>query len=265
MSRPNFFQNLFGEGAPREPENLDTQEFYDLLGVAKDASAAAIKKAYRKKALKHHPDRGGDEAIFKEIQAAYDVLSDPEKKQLYDQYGKQGVENGGQQGSQAGASDLFSAFFGGARGTGRSRGPRKGRDIVHKLKVTLEQLYNGKTFKLAVNRQVLQNPDETPQVCVTCNGQGAVMQSRQLGPGMIQQMQVKCPTCNGLRYDCKMKKERKVLEVVIERGMGNGAAIRFAGESDQKPGQLPGDIIFVIDEQPHAMFQRQGRHLVMKV
>ena len=129
---------------------------------------------------------------------------------------------------------------------------------MHKLKVTLEQLYNGKTFKLAVHRQVLENPDETPKECETCGGQGVVLQSRQLGRGMYQQMQGTCPACNGLRYDCKMKKERKVLDVVIEKGMGNGAAIRFAGESDQKPGQLPGDIIFVIQEQPHQTFQRQG-------
>ena len=105
--------------------------------------------------------------------------------------------------------------------------------MVHKLKCTLEQLYNGKTFKLAVQRQVMANPDQEPEICSTCNGQGAVLQTRQLGRGMIQQVQTTCPACNGLRYNTEMKSEKKVLEVIIEKGMSDGAAIRFAGESDQ--------------------------------
>ena len=111
MSRPNFFQNLFGDAGSNGTPASDTNEYYDLLGVPKEASAVDIKKAYRKKALKHHPDRGGDEALFKEIQGAYDVLSDPEKKQLYDQYGKAGVENEGAQAPQTGGRFTYIYIY----------------------------------------------------------------------------------------------------------------------------------------------------------
>ncbi|OQR92736.1 hypothetical protein ACHHYP_03304, partial [Achlya hypogyna] len=163
------FDGGHGHGAPR---NVDNSKFYETLGVSKDASAADIKKAFRKLALKNHPDKGGDPELFKNITVAYEVLSDPEKRELYDKYGEEGLQQGG--GPSAGA-DIFSQMFGG--GMRQQRGPPRGEDLTHPLKVSLEDLYNGKTVKLAVNRDVVcggcsgkGGPEGAEKVCDTCNG-----------------------------------------------------------------------------------------------
>jgi len=243
-------------GRQRKQKQVDTSEYYDLLGVSKSASQAEIKKAFRKLALKNHPDRGGDADKFKAMSEAHEVLSDPDKRDLYDKYGKEGVENGG-----GGAEDVFSSMFGGGRR--RQSGPKKGEDLKHPLKVGLEALYNGKVFKLAINRQVQANKDEKPRQCSACNGLGVVNQIRQLGPGMLQQVRAKCEECKGQGHRVKMKKERKILEVAINKGMKNGQKIKFTGEADQKPGCLPGDVIFVLKAKDHAVFTRKGPHLFM--
>jgi DnaJ family protein A protein 2 len=118
-------------GGPRA--DVDTTKLYEVLGVSKDADEKEIKKAYRKLAVKHHPDKGGDEHLFKEINAAYEILSDSKKREVYDKYGLEGVEQEGGS-SAAGGEDLFSMFFGGG-GRGRSSGPRKGPSLNHPLKV----------------------------------------------------------------------------------------------------------------------------------
>jgi len=193
------FPGGFGEhpGASRE---VDNSEFYELLGVSKNASPSEIKKAFRKAAIKHHPDKGGDEATFKKISEAYDCLSDPEKKELYDRYGKEGLEQGG--GAAGNAEDIFSMFFGGQGGRRGPSGPKKGENLVHALNVTLEDLYNGKTKKIAITRKRVTYPDgmsaeNAVNVCSTCKGRGVVVKMHQIGPGMIQQMQQKCPACGG--------------------------------------------------------------------
>lgn len=278
------FESFFGGGfegghGGHAPRNVDNSEFYQVLGVEKDATPAQIKKAYRKLALKNHPDKGGDPELFKTMTVAYEVLSDPEKRELYDKYGKEGLEQGGGGGD---ASDIFSQFFGGGGGR-RPRGPQKGEDLMHPLKVSLEDLYNGKTVKLAVNRDVLCSQCEgrggkegCEKGCDTCNGRGVRVQLRQIGPGMVQQMQSVCPDCRGAGKTirdsdrckgCKGKKvskERKVLEVHIEKGMKNNQKITFHGEADQAPGQLAGDIVFVIQEKEHAVFQRKASNLIME-
>ena len=152
-------------------------------------------------------------------------------------------------------------MFGGRRS--RNTGPKKGEPLVHPLKVGLEALYCGKTFKLAINRQVQANKEETPKPCSACDGKGAVLKVRQIGPGMLQQVQVPCDRCKGQGYCVKMKKERKILKVGIEKGMKNGQKIKFTDEGDQKPGGLPGDVIFVVQLKDHAVFTRKGPHLFM--
>ncbi|OQR81753.1 hypothetical protein THRCLA_11437, partial [Thraustotheca clavata] len=270
------FEGGHGHGAPR---NVDNSKYYEILGVSKTASEAEIKKAFRKLALKNHPDKGGDPELFKDITVAYEVLSDPEKRELYDQYGEEGLQGGG--GGGAGA-DIFSQMFGG-RGGGRPRGPQKGEDLTHPLKVSLEDLYNGKTVKLAVNRDVLCGRCEgrggavgAEKTCDTCNGRGMRIQHRQIAPGMVQQVQSVCPDCRGqgktIRESDRCKackgnkvtKERKVLEVHIEKGMRNGQRITFTGEADQAPGTIAGDIVFVVQEKEHAIFQRKGANLIME-
>lgn len=256
-------------GRSREP--ADTQEYYDILGVTKEATSAQIKKAYRKLAIKNHPDKGGDPEKFKKISVAYDTLSDPEKKELYDKYGKEGVEQGG--GGARNADDIFSMFFGGGGGGGRSRqrGPKKGKDVVHPLKVSLEDIYNGKVVKISVNRQRMKYPkgmdkDKAVQTCPQCDGRGFVIQVRRMGP-MIQQVQQQCPKCGGtgkiVAKGVKQVKERKILEVPIDKGVKNGRKVKFDGESDEHPGLLPGDVIFVVQEKAHSRFKRKGADLLM--
>jgi len=245
-------------------EEVDNTSYYKALGVEKDASAAEIKKAFRKLAMKKHPDRGGNKEEFQVLQTAHEVLSDPEKRDLYDRFGEEGVQQGGG-GGGGGGDDIFSQLFGG-RGGGRRgpQGPQKGENITHPLKCSLEDLYNGKTVKLAINREVQVDKSEKATVCSTCNGQGVVMRMRQIGPGMIQQFQTKCPDCNGKGHTVRMKKERKILEVTIEKGMKHGSKIKFHGEADQQPGQLPGDVIFVVQQKEHDVFKRKAHHLIME-
>eukprot|EP00287_Rhodomonas_sp_CCMP768_P021188 CAMPEP_0202811920 /NCGR_PEP_ID=MMETSP1389-20130828/3653_1 /ASSEMBLY_ACC=CAM_ASM_000865 /TAXON_ID=302021 /ORGANISM="Rhodomonas sp., Strain CCMP768" /LENGTH=367 /DNA_ID=CAMNT_0049483165 /DNA_START=41 /DNA_END=1140 /DNA_ORIENTATION=+ len=238
---------------------------YDALGLSPGASENDIKKAYKKMAVKHHPDKGGDEATFKEISRAYEILSDPEKRQLYDRYGEEGLEQGGGMGGSS-ADDIFSMFFGGGRGRGQQKkgGLRQGEDVVHQITVTLEDFYNGKTKKLAINRQVPVDPDAKPQVCPGCDGNGVRMLTRQIGPGMIQQMQAKCQECGGMGHNTKMKQERSVLECNIEKGMQHGQKVVLRGEADQLPGTVPGDVVFVLACQKHERFMRKGDDLLVE-
>lgn len=261
--------------APRGP--VDNEGFYKELGVDKSASESEIKKAYRKLAVKHHPDKGGDVEKFKAISAAYEVLSDPEKKKLYDQYGKEGLEEGG--GGGGGAEDLFSSFFGGGRG---SRGPSKGEDMKKEIKVSLEDLYKSKSVKLStpVNRlcrdcKGLGGKENAEKTCTTCDGAGVQVMLRQIGPGMMSQQQIRCTACRGAgkffdeRDKCKacggkkIKQEKEILDVFIDRGMKHGEKLYFRGKANEAPDTIAGDIILVINEQKHETFKRKGADLVI--
>ncbi|KAK9453829.1 hypothetical protein V1511DRAFT_461665 [Dipodascopsis uninucleata] len=265
-------------------------KFYDALGISPDATDAQIKKAYRVNALKYHPDKNqhSPEAAekFKDISHAYEILSDPQKREVYDSYGEEGLSGsdmGGMNGSAA--ETLFSQFFGGAGGFGgmfgggRPSGPRRSRDIVHALRVTLEDLYKGKVSKLALTRTVTCSKcegkggkDGAVRKCSTCNGTGSVTFQRGMGH-IIQQFQTVCQDCKGegeiIREKdrckaCGGKKtvnEKKILEVHVDKGMQNGQKITFPEEGDQGPDILPGDVIFVIDEQPHERFTRKADDL----
>lgn len=181
-------------------------------------------------------------------------------------------------------SELFGGgLFGGGGGGGRSRGPqgpRRGKDMVHQLKVSLEDLYKGKATKLALQKHVLcggcggkGGKQGAVQACSGCNGQGARIAIRQMGP-MIQQFQEVCPQCRGEgeiineKDRCKQclgKKivgEKKILEVFIDKGMKNGQQISFAGEGDQAPNIIPGDIIIALNQKPHSTFRRDGDDLI---
>lgn len=255
-------------GQDREPAN--TTEYYEILGVSKDADPKTIKKAYRKLAMKHHPDKGGDPETFKKMSVAYETLADPEKRELYDKYGKEGVERGGG-GGGGDADDIMSMFFGGGGRRSRESGPKKGKTVQHPLKCSLTDLYNGKTVKISVNRQRIKCPSgmsksEAITMCPACRGRGFVMQVRRMGP-IMQQVQTACPECGGSGYDMKkgvrLVKERKVLEVHVPKGAKHGHQIKFSGESDERPGQLPGDIVFVVQEKEHDMFKRKKADLLM--
>mmetsp|Transcript_27239 Transcript_27239/g.59998 ORF Transcript_27239/g.59998 Transcript_27239/m.59998 type:complete len:413 (-) Transcript_27239:140-1378(-) len=238
--------------------DVDTTKLYEVLGVEKDVDEKALKKVYRKLCLKHHPDKGGDEHVFKEVNAAYEILSDPAKRELYDKYGLEGVEQEGGPGGPAG-DDLFSMFFGGG-GRSRRAGPKKGPSVQHPLKVSLNDLYNGKTVKLAINRKVIVGDSSE---CSTCRGQGVVIEMRQIAPGMITQMQVPCTDCGGKGYNAKTKNERKIIEVHVEKGASNNQKISFRGMADEIPGRETGDVNFIIQEREHDLFKRKGADLLI--
>jgi DnaJ family protein A protein 2 len=265
-------------------------KYYDLLEVSPNASEADLKKAYRKKALRLHPDKGGDPELFKEVTHAYEVLSDPDKRSIYDSRGEAGLsEQGGMGGMDA--QDLFSQLFGGGGGFfggpggggGRSQGPRKTKDLVHRVHVTLEDLYKGKTTKLALTRNIICSKckgkggkDGAVRSCNNCQGRGIKVTLRQMGP-MIQQIQSPCDDCGGTGEtinikdrctNCKGKKvlpDKKFLEVHIDKGMKGGQTIQFRGESDQSPNSEPGDVVIVVEEKPHERFRRQDNDLVIEV
>ena len=206
---------------------------------------------------------------------------DEEKRALYDKYGKEGIEEGG--GGGGSAEDVFAQMFGGGGRRG-PRGPQKGEDIVHNIKVSLEDLYNGKTVRLAISREKpcadcdgKGGKPGAEKVCTDCNGRGVRVQLRQIGPGMVQQMQSTCPTCRGAckvideKDKCKtckgkkVTKDRKVLEVHIEKGMKSGHKIKFSGEADEIPGTVPGDVVIVVQQKEHERFKRKGADLVESI
>lgn len=260
-------------------------KLYELLGVSRQANPAEIKKAYRKLAKEYHPDKNKTEGEkFKEISFAYEVLSDPKKREIYDRQGMKGLQGGGDAG--AGPDDLISQLFGGGlfgmgMGSGRRR-KQRGEDTVHPLKVTLEDLYNGKTSKLNLNKTAICPTCEglggrpgSVKSCYSCLGRGVKVNYRHLGPGMVQHFSTACSVCNGEgeitneRDRCntcngkKIIKETKRLEVHIDKGMQDGQKIYFRGDGNQQPGVEPGDVIIVLQEMPHERFQRNVTDLYM--
>jgi DnaJ homolog subfamily A member 2 len=253
----------FGGGSRQDSmdsEPVDTTKLYETLEIDKDASASEIKKAYRKLAVKHHPDKGGDEHKFKEISAAYEILSDAEKRQAYDKYGLEGIND---EGAASRGEDLFSMFFGGQRRSrgGGGGGTRKGPSVQHPIKVSLEDLYNGKTVKLAISRKVLVGEAST---CAKCHGQGVMMEIRQIGPGMITQMQRTCSVCKGVGHIAETKTERQILEVHVQKGAVDNEKITFRNMGDETPG-VPeaGDVHFIVQQKDHALFKRKNADLLV--
>merc|ERR1719382_425427 len=223
---------------------------------------------------------------------AYEVLSNPEKRKLYDQAGEQGIKEGGSGGGGGmNPMDIFDMFFGGGGGDpfgrgsfGRQRGPRRTKNLVHQLSVSLEDMYNGTVRKLALQKNVICDGCEgiggkagAVQKCPACRGTGMQVRIQQLGPGMMQQIQSMCQECHGEgeRVDPKLRckkcngrkvnRERKILEVSVDKGMADGQKITFTSEGDQEPGLEAGDIIIVLDEKAHDTFKRSGQDLIMKM
>ncbi|KAK5994579.1 DnaJhomolog xdj1-like protein [Cladobotryum mycophilum] len=270
-------------------------DLYEILEIEREATPDQIKKAYRKAALKYHPDkvpedqREESEAKFKEASRAYEILSDDDKRHLYDTHGMAAFDGsrGGPGGPEVDLNDILSQMFGfnmGGGGPGGMPGmnrPRKGPDEEQEYKVTLEELYKGKTVKFSANKQVICSnckgsggkEKAKSTSCERCKGHGMVEAIRQVGPGLMRRETVICDHCSGAGKvfkekdrckKCKGKRttqEKKVLEIYIPRGSMQGERIVLEGEADQVPDQIPGDIVFTLVEEPHDNFSRLGNDL----
>jgi molecular chaperone DnaJ len=273
------------------------KDYYDILGVNRKASEAEVKKAFRKLARKYHPDvNPGDktsEQRFKELNEAYEVISDPKKRQQYDQFGHAAFEQGfgqgpgpgqgygfegfGGQGADAfargGFEDIFGNLFGNR--TARPRGPQKGEDITYTVEVDLEDAIFGRTMQVDLQREVTcstcggsgAQPGTKPQTCPTCRGAGSITQ----GKGFMHYSQV-CPACHGEgtvnAHPCKdcggngavLRSER--INVKIPPGVDNGSKVRMAGMgSPGANGGPPGDVYIITRIRPHHYFERKGDNL----
>ncbi len=263
------------------------RDYYEVLGLNRDASEEEIKKAYRKLAMKHHPDRNPDskdaEERFKEAKEAYEVLTDADKRRAYDAYGHAGVnpQMGGMGPEAAGFGgfaeafgDIFSDIFGGGQGRGRSSVYR-GADLRYNLEVSLEQAARGTETKIRIPAMETcetchgsgAKPGTHPRTCETCHGSGTVRLSQ--GFFSIQQT---CPTCHGTGKmvsdpcaTCRgagRVKRHKTLAVKIPAGVDEGDRIRLSGEGEAGVnGGPPGDLYVVMHLKPHAVFQRDGDDL----
>jgi molecular chaperone DnaJ len=286
------------------------RDYYEVLGVDKTATDEELKKAYRKLAKKYHPDanpddKEGAEAKFKELNEAYETLSDKQKRQMYDQFGFDGPQFGGGQGGGyysygsgfdgfSGFSDfndlgdlgdIFSSFFGGgsSRSRANSNTPRKGADLKVSLDITFEEAYLGSEKEITINRNEVckscngtgAKAGTTPVTCGTCNGQGKIKQVLTTPIGQMATQKV-CSTCGGTGkvikepcIDCRGKgKVRKsvTIKVKIPEGIDDGQTIVLKGEGEPSSNNGPkGDLYIVVHIKRHGIYTRKGEHVLCEV
>jgi len=260
------------------------KDFYEILGISKNASEAEIKKAYRKKAIEFHPDKNPGDAVaeenFKKAAEAYEVLSDPNKRAKYDQYGHQAFDgSGGFGGGHGGMNmdDIFSQFgdifggaFGGGFGGGGGQRRMKGSNLRIKVKLTLEEIANGVEKKVKVKRKV-QAQGVSYKTCSTCNGQGQVMRVTNTILGRMQSAST-CPTCGGSGQILDRKPanadsqgmivEDETVSIKIPAGVVDGMQLKVSNKGNDAPGNgVPGDLIVAIEELEHEFLKREGENL----
>ncbi|MDG1913632.1 MAG: molecular chaperone DnaJ [Crocinitomix sp.] len=267
----------------------EKRDYYDVLGVEKNADEKTIKKAYRKIALKFHPDKNPDDSAaedkFKEAAEAYEVLSNADKKARYDRFGHQGLGGAAQGGHGSGFGgmnmddifdqfgDVFGSSFGGGggrRGGGGGSRVARGSDLRIKIKLNLKEVALGVTKKIKVNKLV--NADGvTYNTCKSCNGQGRVMRVTQTMLGAMQTQSI-CPTCHGTGkiIDKKpsgvdaqgLRRKEEVVEINIPAGVEEGMQLKVGGKGNAGPfNGVPGDLLVVIEEAKHEHLQREGDNL----
>lgn len=267
---------------------MNKRDYYEVLGVDRGVDEKALKSAYRKLAMKYHPDQNAGDAAaeekFKEVGEAYAVLSDPQKRAAYDRYGHGAFENGGMGGNPFGQGgnpedifqDLFSQVFGGGFASSRRRsGPQRGADLRYDLEITLEEAFYGKDETIHVPQAVTCRPCEgtgaapgtKPETCETCGGHGRVRAQQgfftmertcHICQGRGQIIRKPCKTCGGAG---QVKEERK-LQVKIPAGVESGMRIRLSGEGEPgSAGGPKGDLYIFVEVVEHDIFERDGPNL----
>eukprot|EP00796_Vickermania_ingenoplastis_P005321 gene5321-3823_t len=268
------------------------KDYYKILGVDRNADTKAIKKAYRKRAMETHPDQGGNKEEFAEVAEAYEILSNAEKKQIYDQYGSEAATNpnmgGGGGFSHRSAEDIFAEFFrGGGMGFGDMFGGR-GRQtpvvepVEVRVRLSLEDVFKGVTKKVRVTRPQIcsecdgfgtKSKSEKPK-CSNCNGSGHVVQQHRMGPGMVQQTISDCPRCRGTGTTAKpddqcprcsskgYKQATQEVSLEIPAGVPANVTLVVRGEGGRIPGAQPGDLHVHVDISPHTTYKRRGDDLI---
>ncbi len=268
---------------------MSKRDYYETLGVGKDASADELKKAFRKKAVEFHPDRGGDEAKFKEVNEAYEVLKDGSKRQRYDQFGHAGVGGAaggggnpfGGQGQNVnfdfgdvGLGDIFSSFFGGQQQQG-SRQRRKGEDIGTAVDISFEEAIFGTEVTVKYSSHIAcehckgttVEPGHDMKTCDTCGGQGQVNQAVRTIFGNIQQA-VLCPTCHGagkmpekvctVCHGKGTQHKQRELQIKVPAGIDDGTTIRLREQGNAMARGETGDLYVDVRVKPHKKFTREG-------
>ena len=268
---------------------MSKRDYYQILGVEKNVSQSELKKAYRRLAMKYHPDRNPDsqqaEEQFKEVKEAYEILTDSQKRAAYDQFGHAGIDPsmgagaaGGGFGGFGDIGDIFDTVFGGGARGGGDRVYR-GSDLRYDLKLSLEEVVSGTEVKIRIPTQVScktcngsgAKPGTNPQTCNTCNGQGQVRVSQ--GFFSVQQT---CPNCRGtgklIPNPCNtchgtgVVQEHKTLSVKVPAGVDSGDRIRLSGEGEAGVnGGPPGDLYVQINVRSHPIFVREDNHLYCEV
>ena len=269
---------------------MSKRDFYEILGVSKDASETEIKKAYRKKAIQFHPDKNPDDKVaedkFKEAAEAYEILSNPDKKQRYDQYGHAGV--GGQGGFGGGGMNMddifsqfgdifgggggspFESFFGGGGGRGGRTRQAVGSNIRIKLKLTLEDIANGVEKKIKYKKKVVAE-GVTFESCATCNGRGQVTRVQSTFLGQMQTSSP-CPTCRGNGKKVKnvppgadgmgLVTKEVTTTIDIPAGVADGMQLNVQGRGNETPGGVAGDLIVLVEEVKHESLERDGNNVI---
>ncbi|MDP2699173.1 molecular chaperone DnaJ [Thalassospira sp.] len=268
------------------------QDYYELLGVSKGASAADLKSAYRKMAMKYHPDKNPDDAeaemMFKQVNEAYEVLKDEDKRAAYDRFGHAAFEQGGPGAGGpfggggfggGGFADVFDEIFGAMGGGRRGASPNRGADLRYNMAISLEEAFNGKKTEITIPGSETctacagsgAEKGSQPVTCPTCNGHGKVR--AQQGFFTIERT---CPTCHGkgkiVKNPCKVchgvgrVEKEKTLSVTIPAGVEDGTRIRLASEGEAGAHGAPsGDLYIFLDIAPHRFFQRDGANLYCRV
>ncbi|CAK7274270.1 DnaJ-related protein scj1 [Sporothrix epigloea] len=275
-----------------------SEDFYKILGLKRDANDREIKSAYRQLSKKFHPDKNpGDETAkdkFVEVSQAYEALSDPDTRKIYDQYGHDGLRSHQQQGGghrHHDPFDIFGRFFGGGGHFGQPS-ERRGHNVELRVQITLRDFYNGQTVEFTWDKQEICEhcdgtgaEDKVVDICGRCGGHGIVIQKRMLAPGMFQQIQTHCDQCGGrgksVKRVCPICQGQRVIRrptpvsVVIQRGVARDARLVYENEADASPDYVAGDLIVTLSEKEPdaednpdkvdgANFRRRGNDLFWK-